>query len=166
MQRSTWAIRRAVPAEAGRLTALARAAKGHWGYPPDWLAAWADELAITPEYVAEHRVFVAEEAGALLGVSSIEDHGDHWMLENVWVDPGQQGRGVGKALVRCALEAAFAVRPGVVKLIADPHAAGFYERLGARRTGARPAPMPGAPERELPLFEIQAGAQAGGAAPP
>lgn len=157
MNPSTWTLRRAVPADAGRLTVLARAAKGHWGYPADWLAAWEAELTITPEYVAEHRVFVVEEGDALLGVSSIEDHGDHWVLENVWVDPGHQGRGIGKAIVRRALDAALAARPGVVKIVADPHAGGFYERLGARRTGSLPAPMPGAPEREVPLYEIQAG---------
>lgn len=155
--RPSWSLRRAVPADAERLTSLACLAKGHWGYPPEWMAAWEAELTITPEYLAEHRLFVAEEGDALLGVSGIEDHGDHWVLEHLWVNPGQQGRGLGQALVRAALDAARAVRPGVVRLVADPHAAGFYERIGARRTGTLPAPMPGAPERELPLFEIQAG---------
>ena len=42
--------------------------------------------------------------------------------------------------------------PGVVELLADPYASGFYERLGARHAGDVPAPMPGARDRTLPKF--------------
>lgn len=62
-----WTIRRAVSAEAGRLTELARAAKAHWGYPPAWLAAWEGELTITPATVAANHVFAAAEGGTLVG---------------------------------------------------------------------------------------------------
>lgn len=154
MKNPSWSIRPAVPTDAVRLTELARAAKGHWGYPPEWLALWAPDLTLTPEYVTEHRVFVAEEDGVVIGVSGVEDHGTRWILEHVWIDPAHQGRGLGQALVRCALDAARAVRPGVVEIVAEPNAFGFYEKLGARRVGATPAPMPGAPDRELPLYEI------------
>jgi predicted N-acetyltransferase YhbS len=147
-------IRCAVPAEAARLTDLARAAKACWGYPAAWLAAWAADLAITPEYVGAHRVFAAEIAGELVGVCAVEDLRERWALEHVWVARVQHGRGIGQALVWHALEAARAHRPGVVQVTSDPHAAGFYERLGARRVGAVPAPMVDAPARELPLFEF------------
>jgi RimJ/RimL family protein N-acetyltransferase len=99
-------------------------------------------------------MFVAEEDGVVIGVSGIEDHGARWILEHVWIDPAHQGRGLGQALVRRCLDAARAVRPGVVEIVAEPNATGFYEKLGARRVGAIPAPMPGAPDRELPLYEI------------
>ncbi len=147
-------IRRAVPAEAARLTALARIAKAHWGYPAAWLAAWAADLAITPEYVAAHYVFAAEIAGELVGVCALEDLGDRWALEHVWVEPAQHGRGIGQALVQHALEVVRALRPGLVAVKSDPHAAGFYERLGARRVAAVPAPMDGMPARELPILEF------------
>lgn len=64
-----------------------------------------------------------------------------------------QGRGAGRALFEHALEQARAAGPGTVRIEADPGAAGFYARMGARRTGHRPAPMDGAPARALPLFE-------------
>ena len=147
-------IRRAAPAEAGRLTDLARAAKAHWEYSPAWLAAWDDELVITPDYVAVHRVFVAESDGGLIGVCVLEDRGDHWALEHVWVDPANHGRGVGATIVRYALGAARACRAAAVRVVSDPNAAGFYERLGARLVGAMPAPMAGAPSRELPVYQF------------
>src|SRR5262249_11759021 len=43
-------IRRALPADADRLSEIARTAKAHWGYPDAWLTAWAPILTITPEY--------------------------------------------------------------------------------------------------------------------
>jgi hypothetical protein len=42
----------------------------------------------------------------------------------------------------------------VVELLADPYAQGFYERLGAKRAGEVPAPMPGAKDRTLPKYEF------------
>jgi hypothetical protein len=42
----------------------------------------------------------------------------------------------------------------VVRLVADPSAAGFYARLGARHVGDRRAPMEGAADRVLPIMEF------------
>jgi hypothetical protein len=53
-----------------------------------------------------------------------------------------------------ALEQARTRHDGVVELLADPFATGFYERLGARRAGEVPAPMPGARDRTLPRYEF------------
>lgn len=48
-------IRRAESEEAWRLSAIALAAKRHWGYPEEWMELWKDEFVITPEYVSrEH----------------------------------------------------------------------------------------------------------------
>ena len=44
-------IRRALPGDSDRLSQIARAAKGHWGYPEAWLTAWEPVLRIKPEYV-------------------------------------------------------------------------------------------------------------------
>jgi len=151
-------IRPATKTDALRLTALARAAKAHWGYPAAWLEVWHDALAITPEYIEAHTVLVAESAArppVVLGVCALEDRGDHWRLEHVWVDPRSHGTGIGRALVREALAIAGRRRPqSIVRLESDPHAAGFYRKLGAREVGAAPAPMDGAPGRVLPVFEI------------
>jgi hypothetical protein len=39
-------IRRAEGPEASELTAVAFAAKRHWGYPEAWIDLWADELTV------------------------------------------------------------------------------------------------------------------------
>jgi ribosomal protein S18 acetylase RimI-like enzyme len=144
--------------DAPRLTALAREAKAHWGYPAAWLEAWRDALTITPDYIDRHTVLVASsesEPGSVIGMCALEDHGDHWELAHLWVAPNAHGRGVGRALVKRALAIAARRRPGsVVRVESDPNAAGFYRRLGAREVGAVPAPMDGDPSRVLPVLEL------------
>jgi len=56
--------------------------------------------------------------------------------------------------VRGVLEAAAGLGSNGVIVVSDPHAQGFYERLGARPTGSVTAPMPGTPDRTLPVLRF------------
>jgi ribosomal protein S18 acetylase RimI-like enzyme len=143
-------IRRATTDDSVRATELARTAKAHWGYPAEWLDAWQDDLTVTAEMIDRHTTFVASLEGEVVGVCQLQQSDDHTMLEHVWVDPGCHGRGVGRALV----EHARANARGVIAIVADPNAEMFYVKLGARRVGQVAAPMPGAPDRALPLMEL------------
>ena len=95
-----------------------------------------------------------DDAMRIVGICSLEDHGDHFQLEHVWIDPDAQGVGIGSTLVRRALLAA-SKRPVPVRLVADQYAEGFYERLGAQVVGRLPAPMPGDPEQSLSVMEFR-----------
>jgi GNAT superfamily N-acetyltransferase len=115
---------------------------------------WDPQLTIIPGYLEAHDVWVAERNGTIVGMCALEDLGRRWSLEHVWVEPSAHGGGIGRALVMRALDEARRRRPGVVELLADPFASGFYERLGARHAGVVAAPMPGARDRTLPRFEF------------
>lgn len=147
-------IRRATADDADALSDLAHRAKAHWGYPATWMREWDAQLTIIPGYLEMHDVWVSEQDGAIVGMCALEDRKDHWNMEHVWVDPAAHGRGVGRALVMHALAEARRRHPGVVELLSDPYASGFYERLGARRAGEVSAPMPGAKNRTLPRYEF------------
>jgi ribosomal protein S18 acetylase RimI-like enzyme len=147
----TLEIRRARPTDSARLTEIAHLAKAHWGYPAEWIVEWRSQLTLAPEYIERERVYVAEDHDTILGVCALEDHGSHWSLEHVWVDPSAQGHGLGRRLVEYALEVA-SDRP--VRVESDPYAAAFYERLGAQRIGEVKAPVSGDPNRVLPLLEF------------
>jgi N-acetylglutamate synthase-like GNAT family acetyltransferase len=147
-------IRRATADDADALSDLAHRAKAHWGYPAAWMREWDAQLTIIPGYLEMHDVWVSDEDGAIVGMCALEDRKDHWNMEHVWVDPAAHGRGVGRALVMHALDEARRRHAGVVELLSDPYATGFYERLGARRAGEVPAPMPGAKDRTLPRYEF------------
>lgn len=138
-----------MPGEAPALTALAFAAKAHWGYPSDVMESWRSELRITPDALARpHGVACidARPAGFYTLVPAARD----WELDNLWVDPRFMEQGIGRALVRHALDAARAGGAACVLVDSDPHAERFYLACGARRAGARPAPIPGEPGRVRP----------------
>ena len=147
-------IRRATADDADALSDLAHRAKAHWGYPAHWMREWDAQLTIIPGYLELHDVYVAEVEGTVAGMCALEDKGDRWNLEHVWVEPAVHGHGVGRALVMHALAEARRRHDDVVELLADPYASGFYERLGARRAGEVPAPMPGARDRTLPKYQF------------
>jgi GNAT superfamily N-acetyltransferase len=152
-------IRRALPGDSDRLSQIARAAKGHWGYPEAWLTAWEPILRIKPEYVERELVYLGALERDVVGFYVLEPRAGRWSLEHFWVDPRWHGRGVGRRLFAHALDQIRAIEPGVMVIEADPYAAGFYARMGAQRWGTVAAPVEGDPDRTLPVFEVDVSAQ-------
>jgi GNAT superfamily N-acetyltransferase len=73
-------------------------------------------------------------------------------LDHLWVLPSETGRGTGRALFLRAEDLARRSGAARLRVESDPHAEGFYVRMGAARCGRVPAPMDGR-ERYLPLLE-------------
>jgi len=74
-------------------------------------------------------------------------------LEKLFVEPQWLGTGVGRALMAHAIDEARRRGAKRLTILADPYAAGFYERNGARLLGE--APSDAIPGRSLPLYEIR-----------
>ena len=82
------AIVRARPDDAAALSAIASAAKAHWGYPAPWLAQWSAALTITPEMVVAQETFQAMRDGRAVGFYSLrQTKGAEWELDHLWVLP-------------------------------------------------------------------------------
>jgi predicted N-acetyltransferase YhbS len=146
-------IRAAAPSDAEDATRLAHLAKGSWGYPAEWMSAWEAELRVSEAYLEENRAWCAEVEGSVAGVCSLERLDAAWEIGFLWVDPVRQGCGIGQRLTEVALEEARRVNPRwPIRVLSDPNATSFYERMGAARVGAQRAPMPGALSRELPIL--------------
>ena len=128
-------VRLAKPEEAGALTDLAHESKRHWGYPENWISHWKDALTITPEYIAANQVFVAEDDESIIGFYALVVSGDRAELDHMWVSPDHLGTGVGKALFVHAMRAAKGQSLSEVEILSDPNAEGFYQKMGAYRTG-------------------------------
>lgn len=151
-------IRAAVEDDAATLTAIAHDAKRSWGYPPEWLRAWDASLTIEAESIETMRMFVAEVDGeGIVGFYALAGEGPSMQLEHLWIRPDQMGRGLGRSMVAHAV--AVASEHGAERLVieSDPHAEAFYRRIGATPVGAVAAPMPGAPNRALPVLQIELG---------
>lgn len=159
-------IRRARRDEAAALTALAIRAKASWGYSPQALAGWRDALTITPRKIERQPVWVREAPdGTVIGFHALRklDDGSGWELDDLWVAPAWQRRGIGTALLRHALEQAGALGARALSIDADPLAEPFYVRCGAVRTGACPAPIPEDPARVRPQLRIDLAVRAAAA---
>ena len=150
----TVTIRRADSSEAEQLTAIAHAAKRHWGYPEKWIEQWQIDLTITPEFIADNEVFVAIVNDSIAGCCALVVTGALAEIEHMWINPEHMGSGVGRALFEHARERARELQLPVLELSADPNAEGFYERMGAKRIADIPASMNGAAARVLPRMRI------------
>ena len=144
-------IRPARPSDAERLTAIAHAAKGHWGYPARWMALWRDELTITADLLARHPAFCTEEDGVVLGCCVLLLNGEAASLEHFWILPEAMGRGFGRQLFAAAIR--HATEAGAMHLLieSDPNAESFYRHLGAYPHGEVVYPLEGVPRR-LPVL--------------
>lgn len=140
-------VRAARAEEAGRLTELALRAKASWGYDAAFMAACREELTLTPEKMAGWQVWVAEADGEIAGMValSLEDGAE---VEDFFVEPRFQGRGVGRMLMETLLDAARAAGAEVLEVDADPNAEAIYARLGFE-TFTR-SPSGSIPDRWLP----------------
>jgi GNAT superfamily N-acetyltransferase len=146
-------IRRAIAREAPLLSEIAHAAKRHWRYPERWIELWHEQLTVTESFVATHEVFVAEHDGAAIGFYALIPSASECALDHLWVRPEWIGIGVGRALFEHAVTRAAACRAEHIEVDSDPHAEGFYMRMGARRIGETAAHVDGH-QRVLPRLRL------------
>lgn len=147
-------VRRARVDEADTLSALCHRSKRHWGYDDAFMALSAPSLMVRADAIADGRVFVAafaDEPARLLGVAELAPMDNGLIdLDKLFVDPPAIGQGAGALLF---LRAALAARQSgarTLTILADPNAAAFYQRMGARFR--RMAPSDAIPGRELPFY--------------
>lgn len=149
-------LRAATADEAQTLTKIAHDAKRHWGYPERWINHWQADLTISPEYLANNHVFVAESDGQIVGFYSLVDRQDKAELDHMWVSPEHMGTGVGKELFIHAMKHATGRNISEVEILSDPNAEGFYRKMGAYRIGETVSEVEGQP-RSLPLMNVKPG---------
>lgn len=146
-------IRRARPVECEALTALCMRSKAHWGYDAAFMVQCRDSLRVRPEAVREGWVFVAVDAmDRPLGVAQVDRVDGVADLGLLFVDPPAIGHGIGRELLCHAAAAVGRAGIGSMSILADPHAAPFYERAGAKLRGM--APSDAVLGRMLPLYDL------------
>lgn len=147
-------IRRIDPAQANDLSKIAFAAKAHWGYPERWMDMWIPQLTFNSAYFVEYESWAAfDEAKPVAFYTWEERRGNAW-LENLWVVPEYMGQGIGKKLFLHAAEESRRRGYRRLQLEADPHAVGFYERMGMYKISERSYEIDGH-LRVLPTMELR-----------
>jgi N-acetylglutamate synthase-like GNAT family acetyltransferase len=132
---------------------LAFRAKASHGYNQAFMEACRAELTITAADFSCRAFWVAETLdGTVLGFAGLWPNADGVCeVDPIYVEPLKQAGGTGRALW-AALEAhAREIGAKTLALDSDPHAVGFYERMGCRVVGE--APSGSIPGRMLPRME-------------
>ena len=145
-------MRRARTSEADSLSALAERSKQHWGYDTAFMDLVRDAMTLRPEDIDRHEVWVLESlSGDPIGYHRVIT-GDPAELEDLWVEPSAIGAGAGRRLFEHALQVARTGGASALEIDADPHAVGFYERMGAVLIGETASKL--IPGRMLPRLRI------------
>jgi GNAT superfamily N-acetyltransferase len=146
-------IRRARPADAGRLTEIAMAAKASWGYPASFMARCRAALAVDVTMIGEREFHLAEDESGILGFYGFEAEPDGLGLSHMFVLPEASGRGIGRLLWEHAVKRARKQGAAALIAVSDPNAAGYYARMGATPAGSRPSEID--PARPLPIYRLR-----------
>ena len=143
-------IRSAQPTDANALSAIALAAKASWGYAPEQIELWRDDLTISAQSIESRPTYCAVANRKILGFYQISQTEACSRLEHLWIAPLHMSRGIGSALLSDARNRS------MTDLIidSDPHAESFYLKQGATRVGSIDAPIPGNPFRILPVVKL------------
>jgi ribosomal protein S18 acetylase RimI-like enzyme len=100
-----------------------------------WTTYADDVPTLSAALKGSSRVVVARREGRLVGLARvISDGATICYLQDVLVDPGEQRRGIGTALVLSAFGPYGAVRQKVLITDDEPRQRAFYESLGFRET--------------------------------
>lgn len=155
-------IRTAVPEDSQKLTEISFTSKRYWQYPEAYMKAWEEELTVSVKYIENNEVWVYEQESepvayyAITRLASDLKFDGHLLKKGFWLDhmfvsPGCIGSGIGSQLYNHMCEMYGKRKTGKIRVLADPHARGFYQKMGARYRGEFPSSIPG---RSTPLMEI------------
>jgi GNAT superfamily N-acetyltransferase len=136
-------LRPAEPHEATELEELQDRSASHWDYPDGYFDWAGDARRVTESYVSENSVFVLVDSdGRKLGFYGFTEDDDGLLLDRMFLDVDQIGRGLGRVLWRHAVQTARDLGVSEFVIGADPNAAAFYESMGARWYASMPTQEP------------------------
>lgn len=143
-------IRKAKIEDSNILSELAYKSKAYWGYSKDFLEKCKDDLAVTTDFITNNPVYVMEKNSKIIAFYSFSLHPNR--LVSLFIDPADIGKGIGKILWTDILNKAKQLNMKDFTLDSEPHAEGFYLKMGAKKIGETPSTV--FPERRLPLMSV------------
>lgn len=155
-------IRKALDGDQETLTELSFVSKRYWQYPEHYYTAWQSELTITRSYLEQNSVYLIENQAVIVGYYSIvqlekslvlqgQTLSRGYWLDHMFVLPEHIGTGIGRKLFAHLCRMCKTKKIMGIKLLADPHAKGFYEKMGCVYVKECPSTIAG---RTTPLLRI------------
>ncbi len=145
--------RRTTTEDLENLTDLGIRSKASWGYSNDQMAVFRAELTWSEGSLASRRVYaIQNDELSLLGYYSLKPiDRTSVKLEHIFVDPEYFGLEIGRHLFDHARRTAACSGCLRMTILSDSNAAGFYDRVGCRKTEDMPSSIPG---RTLPVYTV------------
>jgi len=101
-----------------------------------FLMANPDVIQLPLQQILDGLVFVAELSGTIVGFVALKLYAPRKMeLEGLFIEPGHWRLGMGRRLVAHAIEVSRAQGARTMIVFANPHADGFYRRVGFVKEG-------------------------------
>jgi len=97
------------------------------------------DMIVRAEYLRDEHGIVAEEDGVAVGYALVRVDGDSAYLRDLFVETGRFRAGIGKALFSAAVQYARERGATELRLVGDPNAVGFYERMGMHQIASEPS---------------------------
>jgi GNAT superfamily N-acetyltransferase len=145
-------LRDAQKSELPSLSELCLRSKAIWGYDDAFMTACRTELTLRPDELQSTHLQVAERDATVVGLAQVKVTDTDADLLKLFVEPALLRSGVGRLLFEWATTRARGLGAVRIMIEADPGAAPFYERMGARHAGF--APSQSIPGRMLPCMQM------------
>lgn len=101
-----------------------------------FLQANPDVIQLPLQQILDGLVFVAELNGTVVGFVALKLYAPRKMeLEGLFIEPGYWRLGIGRRLVAHAIQFSRAQGARTMIVFANPHADGFYRRIGFIKEG-------------------------------
>lgn len=101
-----------------------------------YLMANSDVIELPLHQIQDGLVFVAELNGTVVGFVALKVNAPRKMeLEGLFIEPGYWRLGIGRRLVTHAIEVSRSHAARTMIVFANPHADGFYRRVGFIKEG-------------------------------
>jgi len=145
-------IAKARVSDCDELTRIALESKAHWGYTPEQIESWREDLTVTPEMFEKYEINKSLSQGriAAFHILNLEGKGDQCTLEFLFVSPEFIGKRRGRALLKYAFIIAKCHQKKTIRVLSDPNAESFYSKYGFKVISQEASSIPG---RFLPLME-------------
>jgi len=123
-------IQRAIPEHADVLSQLAYSSKKSWNYPSEWMELWKEDLIISETEIKINPTFILLHSDEIIGFCSLEKSGSVLEINHMWIAPEYKRKGLGQMLIIHALKDTISPEIMEIKVLSDPNAVSFYQKLG------------------------------------
>ncbi|HRA49135.1 MAG TPA: GNAT family N-acetyltransferase, partial [Thermomicrobiales bacterium] len=122
------------------------------GYDTAMMEIVGADCGVLPEHISPNTTMLAVENDIILGFAHLQqvDIPDTIYLEDLFIEPTAQGRGIGKLLFAWAEQQAVLLGHTWLEWESDPNATPFYEKVGGIKI--KEVESDNLPGRMIPIF--------------